>query len=73
MALLTLWITAALALSGIGPDAGAGVFIEMQSNGALHLQRITIDTVVEDVADAGLGMGKETVLAWTVFGRLGFL
>lgn len=45
----------------------------MQSNGALHLQRISIDAVVEDVADAGFGMRKETVLAWAVLGRLGLL
>lgn len=45
----------------------------MQSNGALHLQRIPIDAVVEDVADAGFGMREETVLAWAVLGRLGFL
>lgn len=45
----------------------------MQSNGALHLQRISIDAVVEDVADTGFGMRKETVLAWAVLGRLGLL
>lgn len=64
---------ASLSLRGVGPHACAGVLIEMQTLGALDLDRLTLDAVVEDVADGCVGMGEEAVLAWTQSGALGFL
>lgn len=68
MILLTLGIVATLTLGSVGPDTGAGVLVKVQTDGALHFQSITINAVVENVANTRLGMGKETVLSRTVLG-----
>lgn len=50
-------------LGCIGPHAGAGVLVEVKSFGADDFYCVSIDTVVEDVTDGGLGVGEETVTA----------
>jgi len=45
----------------------------VQTHGALGLQGVAFDAVVEDVAHGGIGMGEESVLARTVLAGLGLL
>lgn len=70
---LTLLRIATLALGGVGPHTGARVLVEVQAHGALGLQGVTLDAVVEDVAHGRIGMSEETVLAGAVLAGLGFL
>ncbi len=64
---------AALALSGIRPHAGARVLVEVEADGALGLQGVAFDAVVEDVAHGGIGMREEAVLARAVLAGLRLL
>lgn len=59
---LLLGVNAALAVGGVGPDARAGVFVEVQSSGALVLDVLAVDAGVEDVTDRRVWMGEEAVL-----------
>lgn len=58
---------AAFAVCTLGPDAGSGVFVEVQTSRALVLDIFSVNAGVEDVADSGVGMGEESVLSWAVF------
>lgn len=73
MCSLTGVSVASLSLRGVGPHTCAGVLVEMQTLRALDLNRLALDAIVEDVADRGVGMRKEAVLARTETRALGFL
>lgn len=62
-ATLTLGGLAALAVCGVRPHAGAGVLVEVEAGRARRLDRVVVDAVVEDVADARVGVSEESVLA----------
>lgn len=70
---LTLLGIAAFALGGVRPDTGAGVLVEVEAHGALGLQGVALDAVVEDVAHSRIRMGEESVLTGTVLAGLGLL
>lgn len=69
---LTL-VNASLTLGSIGPHAGAGVLVEVQSVGAGQLGELSVNAVVELVADSGIGMGEESVATGAVGVALGGL
>lgn len=75
-----LWVltvavaTASNATGNIGPGAVSGLFVEVQPSHAVHLQLFAVDAAVENVADRGIRMGEESILAGTELrGSLGFL
>lgn len=70
---LTLLGIAAFALGSVRPDTGAGVLVEVEAHGALGLQGVALDAVVEDVAHSRVRMGEESVLTGTVLAGLGLL
>lgn len=55
------------AVCALGPDAGSGVFVEVQTSGALVLDIFSINAGIEDIADSGVWMCEESVLSWAVF------
>lgn len=59
-----LGFDATFAVCALGPDAGSGVFVEVQTSGALVLDVLSVNAGVEDVADGGVGMGEKSVLSW---------
>lgn len=66
--------TASNATGNIGPGAVSGLFVEVQPSHAVHLQLFAVDAAVENVADRGIRMGEESILAGTELrGSLGFL
>lgn len=62
---LTL-VYASLSRGLVRPHAGAGVLVKVQSVGAGQLNKVSIDAVVELVADSRIGMGKESVASRAV-------
>lgn len=59
-------IDAALASCILGPHTRSGVFVKVKSTSALVLNVVTVDARVESMTIGWIGMGEETVLAWTV-------
>ena len=64
--------TTVFTFGSIGPDTGATVFIEMQTNGTFHFEGITINAIIENITNRFIRMGKETIFTWTEFGGLWF-
>lgn len=62
-----------LSPGAVGPDARAAVLVEVQASGASNLDGLTIDAVVEHVADRVVWVGEEAVLTRTLLRRLGWL
>lgn len=56
-----------------GPHASARVLVEVQTRCALDFGVFTLDAVEEDVAYSRVGVGEESVAAWTIFVGLGGL
>lgn len=69
---LTL-VHAALSLGSIGPHTGAGVLVKVQSVGARELHEVSVDAVVELVADGRIWMSEESVASRAVAISLGCL
>lgn len=53
-----------MSADAVRPHAGSGVLVEVESSSTLDLNGFTLDTVVEDVTDGGVGVSEETVTAW---------
>lgn len=54
---------ASFAVGGLRPDACAGIFVEVESTGALVLDVFAINACVEDFADRWIGMSEEAILS----------
>lgn len=68
-----LLVHAAGTAGGVGPHAVAAVLVKVQSVGAGQLGKVSINAVVELVADRRVGMGEESVEAGAVGVALGRL
>lgn len=55
---------ASLAVGRIWPHACARVFIKVQTSCAGDFDSVAINTVVENVADAGIRVSEEAIFAW---------
>lgn len=61
---LFLGFDASLAVRILGPDACAGVFVEVESTRALILDVLAVNARVEHVAGGWVGMSEESILSW---------
>lgn len=61
---------ASLSASRIGPHTGAGVLVEVEASCALDFDRLSLDTVVEDIAYCGVRVSEESVTARALTVRL---
>lgn len=68
-----LLVHAAGAAGRVGPHAVAAVLVEIQPVGARQLGEVSVDAVVELVADRRVGMGEESVATGAVGVALGRL
>ena len=50
-----------MSASRVGPHAGSGVLVEVESSGTLDFSGLSLNAVEEDVADGGVGVSEETV------------
>lgn len=60
---LTLLGYTPLSADAVRPHAGSRVLVEVESSSTLDLNGFTLDTVVKDVTDGGVGVSEEAVTA----------
>jgi len=65
--------SASLTASAVGPHAGAAVLVEVKTGRARDFDGLTVDAVVENIANRGIRMSEESVAPRAFLRRLGRL